>query len=169
MNYPPNVEAMVYFIKNILPQIKRKVPDIKLTMAGKKAAPLLKNLAVDNKNITITGFVNDIRPFIGKANVYICPMVSGAGIKNKILEAWAMGKAIVATSLSCQAISEAKHNKNVLISDDPKGFSEFVVKLLKDEKLREKLGRNGRNLVKQKYNWPESAEKILGIIKKIQS
>jgi glycosyltransferase involved in cell wall biosynthesis len=163
MNYPPNNTAMLHFIENIFPLIRQTDPDIVLTIAGKNPTPELQLLANRTAGIILTGFVDDMRPYFDAATVYVSPLVTGAGMKNKILEAWAMSLPVIATSLSCSGI-EAIANENILIADKPREFAEKVLGLLQDEALRSRLSRCGRETAEQLYSWQNRSNMIRDII-----
>jgi polysaccharide biosynthesis protein PslH len=166
MDYEPNNAAMLHFIRNIFPLIRKSDPDIILTIAGKNPTPELKFLAERTSGVIVTGFVDDMRPFFESSTVYVSPLVTGAGIKNKILESWAMSLPVVATSLSCSGM-EAIANENVLIADSPQEFSQKVLALLGDNTLRTKLSQSGRKTVEQQYSWSNRSDMTKDIIDNI--
>ncbi|MFC1891441.1 glycosyltransferase [Thermodesulfobacteriota bacterium] len=149
--YYPNVDAVVYFCEKILPLITRFKKRIKFFVVGRNPPNEIK--ALDKANgVIVTDFVEDVREYIGRATVYVVPLRSGSGTRLKILEAWAMGKAIVSTSLGVEGLC-AKHNDNVIIADDPTFFAESVIDLLEDKNKRIALGSAGRETVEQNYEW----------------
>jgi glycosyltransferase involved in cell wall biosynthesis len=103
-------------------------------------------------NVVVTGWVEDIKPYIARSSVYVAPLWLGTGMRVKILEAWGMAKPVVTTSIGSQGI-DCTPGENVLIANDPQGFAAQTVRLLRDKALREKLGRNGRKQVQSKYDW----------------
>ena len=107
--------------------------------------------------IFVTGFVDDVRPFYAKGAVFIVPLRSGGGMRLKILEAMAMGKAVVSTTIGAEGI-RAAHGKEILLADDPESFADYTCNLLKDPDLRRQLGDNARNLVCNQYTWERSVE-----------
>ncbi|MFA5156292.1 MAG: glycosyltransferase [Candidatus Omnitrophota bacterium] len=148
----PNEDGLVYFSEQILPVVKKIVPEVKLWIVGDRPSARIKSLAQRDNNILVTGFVDDVREFMGKASVYIVPLRIGSGTRLKILEAMSMRKAIVTTSVGCEGL-EVKDAEHLLIRDNPKDFAQAVIELLQDEGLRLKLGENGRRLVEEKYDW----------------
>ena len=166
MNFSPNEQAMLYFVQSIFPQLQNQHPNIILNIVGKSPTPEIMQLNTLNKQINVTGFVDDIRPYFEKSSIYICPMISGAGIKNKLLEAFAMEKAVVATTLACEGI-ETIHGKHLLIAQNADDFIKYVSELLKDVKLRQELGKNARRLVEEKYSWAAQANKLDNLLKEI--
>ncbi|MBI3012108.1 MAG: glycosyltransferase [Elusimicrobia bacterium] len=151
MNFPPNRDAALYFQDKVMPLVLRELPDLCYYIVGGQPTSEVQNLS-DGTRTKVTGFVEDMRPWMAKATVHVCPMQSGSGMKNKILEAWAMEKAVVATSLACDGI-QVEHGKNVLVADNPKDFARAIVRLVKDRDLRESLGRNGRQMAIKNYSW----------------
>jgi glycosyltransferase involved in cell wall biosynthesis len=103
-------------------------------------------------NITVTGMVEDVRPYIASASVCIVPLLSGSGTRLKILEAMAMGKSVISTSVGCEGI-DVTHEKNIIIADEPSDFARWCIELLRNAELRITLGQEGRKLVEAKYSW----------------
>jgi len=159
MNYPPNVHAVLWFVENVWPRVKVFFPRLKLYIVGRNPSPSLERLKAD-KHIIITGYVEDIRPYFDRASIYICPMISGTGIKTKLLEAMAMRKPIIASSLSLQGIPDSKDNDCLLISDTPSDFSEKVIGLLENHNYRQNLGMAARHFVSDLYSWKNSAKML---------
>lgn len=159
MSFEPNDDAMLYFCGKILPIIKSEYPDIKLLIIGKDPSNKLLGIAKNDKSIEITGYVNDIRPYLEKAMVYVSPLRMGSGIKNKILEAMAMSKPIVSTSIGCGGV-EVEADKNIIIEDQPEKFAKAVIALLKDKEKRQWLGINGRRLIQEQYDWKSRSQNL---------
>lgn len=147
----PNTDAMLYFCSEILPIIKKKVPNVCLYIVG--SAPTPEILALhDNRNIVVTGQVPDIRPYLKKADVFIAPLRIGGGIKGKILEAMAMGVPVVSNKLGASGI-EAVNEKHIFIEDKPKEFALKTMELLNNKKLHNTIKNNARKLVEKRYIW----------------
>jgi len=157
MNWLPNIEAIEWFCKEILPLIKKKVQKIKLYIVGINPPNNIKGLA--NNNVIVTGFVEDVRKYIAKGQVFIVPLKTGSGMRIKILNALAMRKAIVSTSVGCEGI-EVVDGKNIYIADNKQQFAEKVIYLLKNDDERKRLGQEGIKLIKEKYQWEKIAEQI---------
>ncbi len=156
--HSPNVDAMLYFCRQILPRIRSLVPATSLTIAGSGPPPAILNLA-EIPGVEVTGFVPDIRPHMARASVYVVPLRLGVGIRGKILEAWGMAMPVVATSVACQGL-KYEHGTNLLVADSPELFASSVVSLLKDSGRRKDLGRRGRRTVELHYGWEASAERL---------
>ncbi len=158
MDYEYNVDAMLYFCRDILPIIRKEVPDASLLIVGKNPTGAILDLAA-NSSINVTGYVDDVRPYVSRATVYVSPLRGGAGMKNKLLMAMAMQRPIVASSISCDGI-DIEHNHSALIADAPAAFAQSVVALLHNEALRRRLVRNAFNLAKEKYSWRSYARRF---------
>jgi glycosyltransferase involved in cell wall biosynthesis len=162
LNYFPNVDAILFFIKKIYPMIKKALPQVELRIVGHSPGAVIKNLGSSEKNIKIIGPVDNMSENLGKAALAVCPMLSGSGIKIKVLESLATGTPTVAMSLAAQAI-DVTPGKDIILADEPNGFARVVIDLLQNQKLRESLGLNGRKLIENKYSWPVIVEKLENI------
>lgn len=150
MAFPPNQQAAHFLVKEIMPHVWAKRPDASLTLVGRD--PPLDIIALANDRVFVTGAVDDIRPYIQEAEVFVCPLLSGAGIKNKLLQAWAMGKAVVATKLSIGGLG-AEDRGNLLVCDTAETIAAGVMELLENRELRNSLGRLGRKNVETRFTW----------------
>lgn len=166
MDYPPNNDAAIYFIRSVYPEIKKSNPKIKLIIAGKNPGREILSLSKNDSSIEVTGFVEDIREYFKRASVYVCPLRWGSGVKNKILEAWAMSVPIVATPISCEGL-EVENNYNLLIAKSAREFANQVQRLIDDRHLCKKLALSGRELVVSKYSWQTQAERFENILKEV--
>jgi glycosyltransferase involved in cell wall biosynthesis len=106
--------------------------------------------AVDG--LILTDFVPDVRPYLAGAECVIVPLRVGGGTRIKILDAWAMGKAVVSTSIGCEGL-DARDRENILIADNPREFAAAISRIMTNEALKEQLGRNGRETVARYYSW----------------
>ncbi len=164
MRHPPNVEGIVHFHRRVLPLVREAFPRVQLWIVGKDPVPRVRELA--GADVHVTGFVPDVRPHVARANVFISPLVGGAGIKNKILQAWAMEKAVVSTSYSCGGL-DARHGENLLCADGEKDFAEACIRLLRDPGERARLGRAGRRTVLEHYGWDARAAELGRICRQV--
>jgi glycosyltransferase involved in cell wall biosynthesis len=147
--YAPNVDAALRLATEIFPAVQRRFPNARLWLVGNAPPAELRALASDS--LRVTGHVPDVRPYLARAGVFVSPLRLGAGIKNKVLEALAMGCPLVASPLSVDGIT-VRHEQEVLIADG-KNLVEQIVRLLEDESLRERLAVNGRKLIEARYSW----------------
>ncbi|MBA4313286.1 MAG: hypothetical protein C0417_11730 [Chlorobiaceae bacterium] len=150
MSYVPNYDGLVYFLDTIFPIIQKTIPDIKIYIVGNNPPKNLLSRA--SNNIVITGFVDDVRPYINRSSVYVVPLRMGSGTRLKVLEAMSMRIPIVTTSMGCEGINVVD-NESVLIANEPESFAESVIKLLNNKNLRQTLTENGFELMKSKYEW----------------
>lgn len=155
MSFPPNVSAVLHFYNDILPLVRQAMPSARFIIAGRDPAPQIAALASDPL-VTVTGMVDDMRPWLARSAVVVCPMVSGSGIKNKVLEAMAMARPIVSTTLGIEAL-EVSNGREVLIEDAPAAFASALVKLLGDPEARRRISLAGRDLVMRRYTWDACA------------
>jgi polysaccharide biosynthesis protein PslH len=153
-DYAPNLDAALRLVRDIFPRIRRKVPQARLYLVGSNPPPEL--LAYASDTVEITGRVPDIRPYFEQALIFVSPLRLGAGIKNKVLEAMAMQKPVVATPLSCDGIP-VRSGHNVLLAVEDDDFGAAIFRLFKDGKLRRQLGQQGRQLIKEHFTWQRVA------------
>jgi glycosyltransferase involved in cell wall biosynthesis len=165
MSYHANISMAKYLVEEIMPRIWKVRPSARLYIVGKDPAADIKELQ-KNPRIIVTGTVDDIRPFLWTATVSVVPLLYGAGIQNKILEAMATGTPVVTT---CGALSalEAQPDEHLLVSDDPAGFSQAVLQLMQDPKLQKKIGEAGQAYVKAHHQWDSIASQLVHIYKQV--
>ncbi|RLC74407.1 MAG: hypothetical protein DRI61_16685 [Chloroflexi bacterium] len=161
-----SVKAILYFYKKIWPEIKKEISDVKFYIVGANPPANIKKLAEIDKDIIVTGFVEDLRDYYAKASILVAPMVVVVGVQNKILEAMAMGLPVVTTSFGNEGIN-ARHGEEIFIADKPEEFGKYVIDLLKNKKLREQIGKNARKFVIKNFSWEKVNERIEQICKKL--
>lgn len=149
-----NQDAVIHFVQDIFPIIKEKNPDAVLTIIGAQPPEKIQALA-DNKNIIITGFVEDIYSSVSECCLNVAPVRVAAGIQNKVLLAMGCGVPVVMTSLISTAIPELEDGKNCYIKDDIHEFAETCVSLMQDNNLRAAISKSGYEMVKKYYSWNE--------------
>lgn len=153
MSYPFNVYSIRHFCKNVYPLIRKEIPDVTLYIVGRNPSHDVLGLASKDHSISVTGEVADIRPYVNQAQVVILPfIISDGGLKTKALEAMAMGKAIVSTSIGMQGIKSCT-DEVIVTADSEKSFAEAVINLLCDCHRRKRLGDNARKFVEEHYSW----------------
>jgi len=154
--YFPNTDAIVYFAQAILPLIRAQRPDFTLTALGKDPTAEMLLLSRDPASgIRVMGLVDDTRPYLQHAGVFICPQRSGGGTRYKLLEAMASGCPVVATSIGAEGLI-APGDTHMLIADSPEAFAEAVMNVLDDPELAEQLSRDAREWVVQHHSWETS-------------
>ncbi|RKY00198.1 hypothetical protein DRP77_11870 [Candidatus Poribacteria bacterium] len=165
MDWYPNEDAVVYFCDRILPLIRREVPEAELLIVGQSPTERVRRLG-RMRGIYVTGTVEDVRPYVASSAVFIVPLRVGGGTRLKILEALSMGKAVVSTSIGAEGL-DLRPGVDLIVEDDPAGFAEAVVKLMRDERERERLGRNGRERVIERYGWDKMASKLFDLFNRL--
>lgn len=165
LRYPPNADSIIYFCREIFPQIKMTVPGVKLFILGKEPPPQVKALS-GNSSIMVPGYVPDLRPYLAQAAVVICPVRAGAGTRLKILEALACSKPVVSTSIGCAGL-DVEPGVHLEVADKPFAFARKVIELLGCSERRSYLGHNGRILVEARYSWEEIGRRLNALIKEI--
>jgi glycosyltransferase involved in cell wall biosynthesis len=148
--HPPNVEALHYFFRRIWPGVLEAVPEATITIIGRFAPPEV--LAYSQRDVvTFADFVPDLRPYLQRHAVFVAPIISGAGLRGKILEALAMGKAVVATRRAVEGYPFV-HGQELMVAGTAQEFSQYVIDLLRDPARRAALGRIGRARVEAEFN-----------------
>ncbi len=155
--YFPNVEAVRYFIRDIMPLIRAERPGFTLTLLGKDPPADFRTLGADPQSgLHVTGLVDDTRPYLCRGSVFICPQRSGGGTRLKLLESLACGCRIVTTSIGCEGLG-ATNGDQMLIADTPRAFADQVLRLLADPVQAETIGQRARAWVVANHSWDRSA------------
>jgi glycosyltransferase involved in cell wall biosynthesis len=157
MDWLPNEDAILYFLEAIFPLIKQQCPEIFLEVVGRSPSRKLQAAAEREKSMRLTGWVEDIRPFVARAAVCIVPLRIGGGTRLKIFEAMAMGKAVVSTTVGAEGLPVESGN-DILLADAPNDFAQSVIALLRDSNLRRRLETGARALVQENYSWKRVAD-----------
>ena len=151
MDFRPNVDAVLWFAESVLPLILQVVPDVRFYVVGQRPHARLDVLRA-HPAIILTGSVEDTRPYVAGAAVYVIPLRMGGGTRLKLLEAWAMEAPVVSTTLGAEGF-EAGHARELLLADDETAFARSVVELLEDRQQARALGQRGRALALSHYDW----------------
>ena len=151
MSYAPNVLAAEYLARRVFPRVRAICPDARLVLVGRAPAPRVRALA-DLDGVAVTGEVPDIRPWLTGSSVYACPMISGTGIKNKLLEAMACGMPCVATPLALQGL-RASPERQLLVGKTDEELAGALVRVLGDKELADSLGREARVYACAEHDW----------------
>lgn len=151
MEYGPNADAVEFFAAEVLPRIRRARPQAHLEVVGMSPPAHLRELAGSHP-LTVHGEVPDVRPWLERCGVSVVPLRAGSGTRLKILEALSMGRAVVSTRIGAEGL-DVVDGEHLLLADRPEDFAERTLAAMEDEGLRERLGRNGRRLVEERYDW----------------
>jgi sugar transferase (PEP-CTERM/EpsH1 system associated) len=167
MDWMPNEDGIFYFAEEILPRICEAIPTARLSVVGRKPSARMKALAAaDPHHLHLTGWVDDIRPYLAQSAVCIVPLRVGSGTRLKIFEAMGMGKAIVSTTIGAEGLP-VRHDVDVLLADSPEDFAKSVVNLLGDAATRRRLGEAARELVETKYSWASVAREFAASLERV--
>jgi sugar transferase (PEP-CTERM/EpsH1 system associated) len=151
MNYFPNADGCLWFVREILPLVREEFPAARLTIVGAQPTAEVRSLA-RTSGVAVTGFVNDTREWLTKAAISIAPLRIARGIQNKVLEAMAMGLPVVGTTSATQGV-EGESGRDYLVADDAREFADAVRRLLREPSRAREVGRNARRFVEKNYDW----------------
>lgn len=166
MRYRPNIDAALFFARDVLPRIHRVRPEVVFTIVG--AGPPLELQDLASPNIIITNVVADVRPYAHAAGALVVPLRMGSGTRLKVLEGLSMAKAIVSTSVGCEGIA-VRDGEHLLIADDSDAFAAAVLRVLEDQDLAAALGLRGRALAEHEYSWESIVSGLEGFYAQILS
>ena len=164
LNYFPNEDGLLYFLREAWPLIEKSSPKARLKIVGQEPAPAI--LGHRGPRVEVAGKVDDLRPHLASAAVSIAPLRVGGGTRFKIVEAMAMAKPVVSTSLGAEGI-EAEAGRHLLLADDPASFAAAVTRVLGDSGLGSRLGKEGRALVEERYSWDSSAQSLEALYRQV--
>jgi glycosyltransferase involved in cell wall biosynthesis len=160
LSYGPNVDGLRFFMRETLPLIRSQIPDVRLLIIGRTPEEEVLKLQ-DGERIQVVGNVPAVEPFYRRATISLVSLRIAGGTRLRILEAFALGRAVVSTSIGCEGL-EVTNGQHILISDDPRQFADSCVALLRRPELRRALVRAARKVVEEKYKW-ESIERKVGM------
>jgi len=158
MDWRPNQDSVEYFVREILPLVRRTHPDIKTVLVGRNPPARILELG-NHEGVTVTGTVDDVRPYIKRASLFIVPLRIGGGSRLKILEAMAMKKPVVSTSVGAEGL-DVTDGRELLLADRPEDFAKQIDVLLSDAATAHQLGEAGRSLVERRYGWDALSTKL---------
>lgn len=163
MTWYPNREAMRYFFREVWPLLLQTYPDVTFELVGRDPPAEVVALARKYSNIHVHGFVDDVRPFISQSEVYVCPILDGGGTRLKIVDALAMGKAVVSTSIGCEGISVVP-GRDLLIADTPAEFVSQIARLFEDRMFRESVQASARRVAEDIYDWKRIGARLKDVL-----
>jgi polysaccharide biosynthesis protein PslH len=152
MNMFANRDAVLWFCTEVWPRITASVPDVRFFAVGQDPPSELRELSARDNRIVVTGYVDDIRPYVSQAAVYVVPLRVGGGTRLKVLDAMSMGKALVSTAIGCEGIA-VRADEHLAIADTPEAMAASTIALLNDPARRRSLGGAARRLVEARYAW----------------
>jgi len=160
MSYAPNIDGAIWFCREILPHIRRVLPDIQVWIVG--ISPTSEVLALEGDGVRVTGRVEDITPYFRRSTVSVVPLRAGGGTRHKILEAMAFGRPVISTTLGCEGL-DVKDSQHLLIADDPIQFAEKTVRLLVDKELHHSIAYHARQLIEERYDWDAITKQLITV------
>lgn len=166
MDWLPNHDAIQFFIREIMPRIRQCLPSVSLTVVGRNPYPELIELSKRDPDITVTGRVDDVRPYMERAAAYIVPLRIGGGTRLKIYEAMAMEKPVISTTVGAEGLP-VNHERELLLADTPETFAAAVVRVLSDEALANSLSAHAATLVREHFGWNKAAQKFAEVCQRI--
>ena len=165
MDWLPNEDGLCWFLEEVLPLVQRRVP-ARLWIVGRRPSARIKELAQKAGNVEITGWVDDVRPFVTGSAIFVVPLRIGGGTRIKIFEGMAMAKAVVSTTIGAEGLP-VHHGEDVILSDTAESFAEDLVALLADPPRRKVLGLAARKLVVDHYSWENAADVFAEICRRV--
>lgn len=150
MDYAPNVDAVQYFVKDVLPLVRKEHPHVQFVIAGQRPVPAVQALASDT--ITVTGFVPDLADSYRAADVVVAPLRFGAGTQNKVLEAMAMGVPVVCSHIGFKGLG-IESGEGAVLATEAGSFAAAVNQLLGDPALRRQVGTRGQEVIRSRFGW----------------
>lgn len=159
MNYPPNIDSVLYLVQKVLPLVRRKRPGTSLLISGVDPSPAVRDLARTDPLIEVTGWVRDIRASYAAARIFVAPMQIGTGLQNKLLEAMAMRIPCITSALANNAVG-AVPGDSILIGEGPEDYAEHILHLLDDASERQRLADSGYRFVREHFDWDRAADHL---------
>ena len=165
--HPPNGDAVCYFVREILPLIRREIPDAEFCVAGSNTHLLNAQVTAEGNGVRMFGYVPDIRTCYRSAALFVAPILTGTGMRVKLLEALSMGMAVVATPLAAQGFRSTQ-GRVMVTAATPSAFAERTVELLRNSTLRSNLGANARRMIQEQYDWSVIERQFLDLVEGVR-
>jgi len=166
LGYPPNSQGIRWFADHVWPQVRRALPDAQLDIVGRDPPHSVQRLD-EREGITVVGPVRAMAPYFARAHAVVVPILTGAGIRVKVVEGMAAGRAIVSTSLGWEGLPHVQPGRHLLVADDPRDFAVAAIRLLQEPALRDKIATDARLLAERRYDWRalgDEQESVLGTV-----
>jgi polysaccharide biosynthesis protein PslH len=164
LDYRPNVDAAHFLVEEVLPLVRRRFPETRLTIVGRGAPGELQQFR--GPGVEVTGEVPDVRPYLERAAVVVVPIRMGGGTRLKVVEGLSMARPIVSTSVGCEGV-DVQPGEHLLVADGAAAFAESTIALLEDTPLATSLGRAGRVLVEQRYSWATAGDELERLYRRV--
>lgn len=159
MNYPPNIDSVLFLVHRVLPLVQARRPGTTLLIAGVDPDQKVRDLATNDRTVTVSGWVKDIRDSYAAARIFVAPMQIGTGLQNKLLEAMAMRMPCVTSDLANNAVGAAP-GESILIGNEPQDYADHILRLLDHPEERDRLAANGQYFVRNAFDWDRSAQRL---------
>jgi polysaccharide biosynthesis protein PslH len=166
LNWYPNVDAVLFLLREIWPLVKAAVPALRLDIVGSAPPPHIIELAASLQDVKVHGFVDDVRPLMNAASLYVCPIRDGGGTKLKILDAFAMQQCVIAHPIACEGI-DAVSGRHVEFADSGAAFAAAITRLLQRPSERADMGRAARQLVVERYSFSEIGRRLCDVFEEV--
>jgi len=159
LNWYPNVDAVLFLLREVWPMAKQRRPDLRFDIVGSAPPPSVVSLAAGFKDVHVHGFVDDVRPLMDAATVYVCPIRDGGGTKLKVLDAFAMEKCVIAHPVACEGI-DVSPGVNVQLAESAESIVDAIERLMSDPSARQAMGRAARSLVVERYSFSQIGRQL---------
>jgi glycosyltransferase involved in cell wall biosynthesis len=166
LGYPPNSQGITWFANHVWPLVLKHIPDARLDIVGRDPTRGIWELA-QRPGITVVGPVPEMAPYFARAHAVVVPILTGAGIRVKIVEAMAAGRAIVSTSLGWEGLPYVQPGRHLLVADEPEEFASAAVRLLDDGRFRAHMAAEARSLAKHRYDWRTLGDEQEAVLKTV--
>jgi sugar transferase (PEP-CTERM/EpsH1 system associated) len=165
MDYRPNVDGVCWFVRQVWPMLKRREPRLTFTIVGRNPTPAVQRLE-EAPDVRVTGEVPDVRPYFAAATVAVCPLLIARGVQNKVLEAMATARPVVASAAAIEGL-DVTVGQDLLQADTAEQFAEAVLGLLKDAQRRKRLGAAARCCIESHYTWSARMEPLVALCRRL--
>jgi sugar transferase (PEP-CTERM/EpsH1 system associated) len=162
LNYKPNIEAAQWYVREVLPLVRQKLPHAQFQIVGRNPSPRIKALK-NHPGVQIVGAVPDVRPYLEGASAVVAPLQVARGVQNKVLEAMASQRAVVCSPQAANGI-RALPGRHLLVGKSPKKFARYVLALMRDDEYRQQVAAAARRCVQRRYNWPQALDPMIELL-----
>ncbi len=163
MDWMPNIDGFWWFYRSIYPQVRKELADVSFSVVGRRPGDDIVAVARSDQSVLVSGTVEDVRPYVASAQLYIVPLRVGGGTRIKIYEAMAMKKCVVATSVGAEGLPVVD-GENIVIADSENDFADRIKELLRDDNKRNRIAESGYRMVTENYGWARAAKILHGAL-----